>query len=499
LFLILILLLCDLEVTSLRKKIMVLRVSVVLSLFLVGLVAGSWLRFVDADPALVDPSLRGFIGFDESLIRISNPTAEVLAALQRIEAVVDNGRTLPQYIDIYGPPHIRAALNQLAIPFEVLSTEERDQQRQTRLLERRASAPAIAYHDYTQLTTFLFQANSTYPDITHLYSIGQSVQGRELWVLDISDNPTVNEPNEPEFKYIGNMHGDETVGRECLVQFITLLLSSYRQNSQITTLIDNTHISIMVTMNPDGFELARRANAHGIDLNRNFPDQFQGSPAIFEPETAAVMAWSLSRNFMLSANLHGGDLVANYPWDGNRQEITGLYAGAPDDATFRQMALCYSMAHTTMHLSRIFPNGITNGAMWYVLYGGMQDWNYLHTNDMEITLELSFDKYPAPATLSNYWSQNKPALLALLQESNRGIHGTVLDAARQPISGATVTVVSPPIDHALITDEFGQYYRYLTPGDYRLAIAASGYVTATITVTLTPTAPLTITTILQQA
>jgi len=70
------------------------------------------------------------------------------------------------------------------------------------------------------------------------------------------------------------MHGDEVVGREMLIRLITYLLDGYKAGDQrIKALIDNTHIFIMPSMNPDGFESGRRENANGIDLNRNFPDQ----------------------------------------------------------------------------------------------------------------------------------------------------------------------------------------------------------------------------------
>ena len=35
-----------------------------------------------------------------------------------------------------------------------------------------------------------------------------------------------------------------------------------------------------------------------------------------------------------------------------------------------------------------FRDGITNGAAWYVIEGGMQDWSYVFTSDMEITMEI---------------------------------------------------------------------------------------------------------------
>lgn len=87
-----------------------------------------------------------------------------------------------------------------------------------------------------------------------------------------------------------------------------------------------------------------RANAHDVDLNRNFPDQYMVtvSNRMQEPETRAVMTWLQSVPFVLSANLHGGSLVANYPYDDTKEGHT-TYSKCPDDETFKMLAESYSL------------------------------------------------------------------------------------------------------------------------------------------------------------
>jgi len=336
------------------------------------------------------------------------------------------------------------------------------------------------YHNYNDLVAFINQIASQYHEIAQRVVIGQSIQGRDIIGIRITDAPSLNEDGEPEFKYIGNMHGDETVGREMLIQLINLLCSNYDQNSadpvktRITRLIDNTDIYIIPSMNPDGFERSQRANSAYYDLNRNFPDRFPGrQTGSLQPEADAIMNFTSSHNFVLSANFHGGSVVANYPYDGNYYRRSGNYEASPDDDVFRYIASIYSNAHATMHLSTEFTNGITNGADWYVLYGGMQDWNYLNAGCMEITVELSDVKYPNSNFLTGFWNDNKEALLQYMEQVHTGFKGHVTDKRGNALA-ATITL-SGRSDFVVHTDPaHGDYYRIARPGTYTVTVASNG-------------------------
>ena len=339
--------------------------------------------------------------------------------------------------------------------------------------------------------------NKTFPDITRLYSIGRSEQDRELMVLEISDNPGVHEPGEPEFKYIGNMHGNEVTGRETLLHLIAHLCTNYGTDSEVTQLVDSTRIHIMPSMNPDGYTRAHvgdrtgiigRANAKGIDLNRNFPDRFGRTQPDRAAETRAVMEWIKNYPFVLSANLHNGALVANYPYDNSESDVA-VYTISPDDTTFRQLALAYSMANPRMKLGEPCPgdvvgfkNGITNGAAWYSVDGGMQDYNYLHSNCFEITVEQGCFKFPYDSHLEEIWNENKRSLIEYMKQVHRGIRGFVCDSQGRPISGADIKLVG--IKHTVKSVVGGDYWRIIAPGQYTLKVSAGGYQTYSAEVTV---------------
>ena len=354
--------------------------------------------------------------------------------------------------------------------------ENKARQYYLELLEetRDSDNPMRDYHDYNELTEFLVNVSNTYPSITNLISIGQSVQGRELWVIEISDNPGVNEV-EPEFRYIANMHGDETVGREMSVYLIDWLCSNYGVSERATNLINNTSIHIMPSMNPDGFELGQRNNANDVDLNRDFPDQFQdpnNSVNGRQPETRSVMQWSEQHNFILSANMHTGALVVNYPFDGPN---SGTYSACPDDDLFIDLALTYSENHQDMYSESPFGQGITNGAQWYALFGGLQDWSYVWTKAFDVTLEQNEVKWPNQNLLPELWDENKEAMISYIERVHGpSVKGLVVDAD----SGLPVpcSIIIEGNENIISNDiENGDYYRLLTPGTYEITFNSIGY------------------------
>lgn len=115
-----------------------------------------------------------------------------------------------------------------------------------------SNAIDFSHHNYVQLTNYLQQLAQAYPSNTYLYSIGKSVQGRELWVLAIADsNPNIHVSMRPDSKYIANQHGNEVVGRELLLYLADYLLNN-QKDPDVAFLLKNTRIHILPSLNPDG-------------------------------------------------------------------------------------------------------------------------------------------------------------------------------------------------------------------------------------------------------
>ena len=429
---------------------------------------------------IIFSSILAFSNNDKKMVEINFNDIKDLDILVRMDIDLDHHRTL-ESVHAHVNENQFNTISELGFEIKYIPNQARIYYEELIADPNYSNDPMRSYHNYDELTDFLININSEFPAITNLFSIGQSVQGRELWVLEISDNPGVNEI-EPEFKYIANMHGDETVGRELCLYLISWFVNGYGTDERATNLINDTSIFIMPSMNPDGFENGSRYNANNVDLNRDFPDQFNdpnNSLAGRQPETQAVMQWTWERNFVLSANMHTGALVVNYPFDGPN---TGVYSAAPDDDVFVQISSCYADSHPNME-SGGFQNGITNGSQWYAVFGGMQDWNYVWESDFDITLEQNEVKWPNSNLLDDLWEDHREPMIAYIEQIHQGLRGVVKDInSNQPLN-ATITIEG--IEHEIFTDsQNGDYYRLLTPGQYVVNVNSFGYLPESQTVNI---------------
>lgn len=367
------------------------------------------------------------------------------------------------------------------------------------------------YPKYSEYVAKMQYWATTYPNLCSLQSIGTTPNGRNLYVLKISDNATTEE-TEPEFFYTSSMHGDEITGYPTMLRFIDYLLTNYGTLSEVTNLVNGTELFINPLANPDGSyrtagndtynsvnNTPTRANSASIDLNRNYGDAIGGihpDGYAYQPETTAFLNFEATRNFVLAANYHGGTEVVNFPWDTSNTPGTGAFSYHPHDNYFKYVSkeyaqLCQTADGNLNYMDAVYNTGqfpgTTNGAAWYSVYGGRQDYNNFFNHNKEVTIEISDTKTPLASDLPFFWDRNRQALLNYVKQAGYGLHGTVKDASGNPIH-AKVYISGT-------TDGFGSwvetsptkgdYHKVQIAGTYDIIFEAPGYTSQTKSVTLT--------------
>ncbi len=279
------------------------------------------------------------------------------------------------------------------------------------------------YPTYEQYTAILHQFTTDFPELCRLVNLGtgtNTITPHTLWAAVISDNPELDE-DEPEVLLTSSIHGDETTGFILTLRLIDHLLTGHGTDSEITGLVEETEIWINPLANPDGtyfggdntvadairFYTSSSGGNSGVDGNRNFPDPTGNDHPdgnLWWRETRAMMALAEAKNFVLSANFHGGVEVVNYPWDTWARRH-------PDDAWFQDLSRSWAtLAQTDSPGGYMtdFENGITNGYDWYQVFGGRQDFMTFFHGSREITIEVSTPKLVPADELEDIWRVEPP-------------------------------------------------------------------------------------------
>ena len=118
--------------------------------------------------------------------------------------------------------------------------------------ERKVRVAWNRYYDHAGLTAILVRLNKAFPELTRLYSIGKSTQGRDMWCLDVTAR-NVGDPDRKPGMYIdGNIHGNEVQAGETVAYTAWYLCHQYTRLEKVKELLDERVFYLVPSINPDG-------------------------------------------------------------------------------------------------------------------------------------------------------------------------------------------------------------------------------------------------------
>lgn len=141
---------------------------------------------------------------------------------------------------------VLGALALLAVPALPSSAEP---------LRPRGNPPAPIFnrlHTYEEIVDVLKGYAAAYPEWTRLESIGKSAQGRDLWMIAITNPATGPELSKPAMYVDGNTHANEVQGAEAALYTVGYLLQNYGRLPRVTEMLDRSVFYILPVVNPDG-------------------------------------------------------------------------------------------------------------------------------------------------------------------------------------------------------------------------------------------------------
>jgi hypothetical protein len=236
---------------------------------------------------------------NKSLVRIYYQTPEELRLLPRGLDVA--GGSAEGWIEAVAGPDQLQRIEASGLPNRIIHPD----------VEAYAASVKGYYHTFDGLVSDLEIYTTVFSNIAHMDTVGYTFEGRPLLVVKISDNVTIDEPDEPELFFMGTHHAREWPSLEITFFIIDSLLTSYGFDDHITDLVNSREIWVMPCVNPDGYVYCHdqghdwRKNrryfpqfvSYGVDLNRNYNGACDGS---------VMGAWGTTTTYGTS----------HWPWDG---------------------------------------------------------------------------------------------------------------------------------------------------------------------------------------
>ena len=268
------------------------------------------------------------------------------------------------------------------------------------------------YHTFDEVVAGMEQMAQS--PVATLVDIGDSIEGRDILALKISDNPEIDE-GEPRSIWFGCQHAREWIAVEVPFLYASYLITEYGTNPTVTNLVDAGEIWIVPVVNPDGYVYTwdhsrywrknRRDNgdgSHGVDPNRNWDyewvgsgsstnprsETYRGTEPFSEPETQALRDLILEGGFNMMMDWHSyGELIL-YPWGFTRDH-------PPGHARFEAIGETIADRIYAVHGRSYRPQPIID---LYVVNGSSVDWMFGATGAMGFSIELRGFDFALPSS-----------------------------------------------------------------------------------------------------
>jgi hypothetical protein len=112
------------------------------------------------------------------------------------------------------------------------------------------------YYTSAETEQILHEYHALFPELTELYSIGRSFQGRELWVMEVTGEVTGPAEDKPALYLDGGIHSGELTGSQVALYALGQLLTRYGWDPETTDFLDHYALYVRPKFNPDGADLA---------------------------------------------------------------------------------------------------------------------------------------------------------------------------------------------------------------------------------------------------
>ncbi|MBL4625056.1 MAG: immune inhibitor A [Flavobacteriales bacterium] len=324
------------------------------------------------------------------------------------------------------------------------------------------------FYTYQEFLDHLDTMYAKYPNlITQRAAIDtfQTHEGRPVYWLKISDNPTIDE-TEPKVLYTALHHAREPASLSQVIMYMYYLLENYGTIDEVTNIVDNTELYFIPMINPDGYIQNYTTNPNGggmwrknkrnngdgttgVDLNRNYghswglddngsspntnSDTYRGPAPFSEPELQAVEYLSEAHQFLMVLNYHTYGNLLIYPWG----FAPSLYT--PDSAIFVEFA-------KVMTEQNNYTYGTGDQTVGYVTNGDSDDWQY----GEQITKPKSLSFTPEAGDQNDgFWptiNRIEPISKSNLRQNLNFAHLAGKYARTEDLSPATIATTSSYID-----------------------------------------------------